>query len=175
VNGRSNSTWRTLLPAAIILAAGLLVDFQFTGARAAQVTRLNAQREALRSQIAGQNSRDQRVLELSRHLGGADLRGAWAAQRAVDPVIFLGRALREAGLRSIELGTEPGMQTAQVQRARYYVEAQGDYKGLLRFIQRLESDPRVLTIDGFTADKIIGEAGLDIRVALSFYEPLGGR
>jgi hypothetical protein len=171
---RDTLAW-ALLPALVLLALGLLVDFGFAGARADSVRRLSAQRVSLRAQVAGQEGQTQRARELARRLDGEDLTAALAAQQAVDPVEFLGRAMRQAGLHSLELGTEPSSQTAQVLRTRYYVRATGDYDGLLRFVRGLESDPRVLTIDGFTAEKVLGETGLDIRVNLSFYGPLTGR
>jgi hypothetical protein len=174
VRNRSGTFLGAVLPALALLAVGLLVDLAFTGARADEVRRLGAQREALRVQVAGQEGRAQRGRELAQRLGGDDLADALAAQQATDPVAFLGRAMREAGLHSLELGTEAGSQGAQVRRTRYYIRAGGDYDGLLRFVRRIESDPRVLTIDSFTAERVVGETGLDIRVNFSFYEPLAG-
>jgi hypothetical protein len=172
---RSDTLWWVLLPALVLLALGLLVDFGFAGARADEVRRLIAQRETLRAQVAGQEGRAQRAHELALRLDGDDLAAALAAQQAVDPVSYLGSAIRQAGLHSLELGTEASNQSAQVMRTRYYVRASGSYGGLLRFVRSLESDPRVLTIDSFTAERIVGETGLDIRVNLSFYEPLAGQ
>jgi hypothetical protein len=174
-NRRSETLWWVLLPALLLLALGLLIDLGFAGARADDVRHLSAQRETLRAQIAGQEGRAQRAHELAQRLGGDDLTEALAAQQAVDPVNFLGRALRQAGLHSLELGTEAGSQSGPLRRMRYFVRATGNFGGLMRFMRLLESNPCVLTIDGFTAEKVVGETDLDIRVNLSFYEPLAGQ
>jgi len=164
--------WGALFPALALLVLGLLVDVGFTSARRNELRRLTERRDTLRAQLAGLESRDQRIHEIARRLGGEDLASALSAQQAVDPVNFLGRTLSDTGLHGLELGTEGSSQSGQVRRTRYFVRAEGSYGALQRFVQHVERGPRVLAVDGFTVEKVIDANSLDIRINLSLYEPL---
>ena len=161
--------------AAVLLAAGLLVDIGFIRPGRGELARLKAAREDTRLRLGQQRALDEEAGSLAASLGVSDLAEAMSGATLSDPVTFLGGLIADARLTRLELATHASADAGSLHRTRFSLRVLGAYPRILQLVQSMERSSRLVTVDAFSLQPAADSADLEGRLDVSIYDPAAER
>lgn len=161
-----------LILAAILLAAGLIVNVGFVRPGGGQIVRLMAARDEARIRLGQQQALDAEAQRLAASLGVSDLAEAMSGSALSDPVTFLGGLIADARLTRLELATHASADVGKIHRTRFSLRVLGSYERVLQLVQAMEESPRLVTVDAFSLQPAVESALLEARLDVSIYDPV---
>ncbi|HPF70949.1 MAG TPA: hypothetical protein PLQ13_09780 [Candidatus Krumholzibacteria bacterium] len=156
--------------AILLLAAGMGVDRLWIQPTLAHTRALESQRKAAVAKVGSQAEAVAELAVLAEGLGLDDLSTLPAVFAGPDPIVFIGRLVRESGLQQVELMADEAEDAGTLRRARFTLRVQGAYAGFVQLVRALEQDVRLVTVDAIAIAEAPG-GSLECRLVISIYEP----
>ena len=155
---------------AVLVLTGWVIDLGVTSPRVDTLTDLSYQRGELETQLGDVVNGRFREVDAERALHVDDLE-AYLAGDGEDPVAYIGRRLKEAGLARLDLATVSGRESAHIVTTKFDVRATGRYDELVAFVRDMESDSRLAEVHHFVIRSPLIGSDLEGRINLSLHDP----
>jgi hypothetical protein len=158
------------VPAVLLLLVGLVLDFGFTRPRVTEVRALCARRAALSAQLSELSAREWAADRICVRLGCTNAEDSLAASGS--DLAELARKIDAAGLRRLEIVARESGREGNVLIAHFTVRVTGSYQQNLEFVRSLEADPRLMVLESFRLEPIVGSSALDAAYDLRLIDPI---
>lgn len=159
--------------AVLLLAIGLAVEGQMAQPRLKQLYALNDEKAQLNHKLQQQRNIESDTREVAALLGLESLSDLESLTSG-DPIAYLSRLLDESGLVRLSLTASGREPVGSLDKQTYTVRAQGNYRSMQRFIQKVEGGPCLASIDILKIMPDMNGQKLEGRFGLSLYN-LGGQ
>ncbi len=161
-----------LAGATLLLAGGLAVELGLTRPQLDELRNLERRQDEFLARNAGIAAQMRETTILTEALRVDSLPQLRRLGEGSDPLVFLGRLVRQAHLQSQTVTSQGATVQDGLRRSRFTLRVLGDYDELLGFVRTLEQSARPITVDAFQINTTTGTSQLEGSFEISIYDPI---
>lgn len=158
----------------LLVLTGFIIDLGVISPKLNRAAQLSGERLELENRLGTAMSGRFRKGDAQRGLKVDDL-DSYLAGDGEDLVGYIGRQIDEAGLMRLDLSTVGEFRSTHIKTTKFDVRVSGDYNEIVKFVQAMESSPRLAEFHNFVIRTPLAGKNIEGRFNLSIYDPNTGQ